>query len=104
MKSYKEYGGIPLGTSDSARIMLAGVKDARFINFGEDGFYHAYLVDENATIGEHYKLQFEMDGSAGASVYDDVERMATIPRCDVIKVYRAGNFGCIIQCINQKQD
>lgn len=100
MKLYKDYETITLGESDSARVMIAGCDDVHFINFGQDGFYHAYLVDENAIIGEHYKLQFEMNGKGGAYIYDDIERMASIPRCDKINVFRAGEFGCIIQCIN----
>ena len=90
MRSYKEYEKVYLGGSDVAAITVTGC--------GEDGLKaEIYLVDENAEIGSHYKLDATFN--TWINVYDDDERTYHIypsPGAE-IKIYRAGDFGCIIQ-------
>lgn len=51
---------------------------------------------EEAHIGEHYNLVFE--GTNWIRIYDDNE-LTLHAKADVIKIYRAGEFGCIIQLL-----
>lgn len=103
MKSYKDYEKVSIGYSDISALILAGLMhdgtlmtDALY--FGEDGSYNAYLVDENAEIGEHYKLVKIFHH--WLRIYDD-EEMAREINGGEIRIYRAGEFGCIIQVINE---
>lgn len=110
MKSYKEYDREFIGDSDIAALIFVGTtKDglkANILNFGSDGRYNAYIVDENAKIGDHYTLEMEFETSSGfrawLKIYDDVGLMADY-KADKIRVYRAGDFGCIIQLIGKKE-
>ena len=100
-KSYKDYKTVCLGGSDVASVTVTGCgKDglkAEIIGFGADGIYDAYLVDENAEIGSHYSLETVFN--TWITVYDDDGRtfhIYTKPGSE-IKIYRAGDYGCIIQ-------
>ena len=94
-----------LGGSDVAALTLVGYKpdiglSAEVLKFGSDGEYYAYIVPgEDIEIGSHYKLITTF--SSWLKVYDDDSLMY---RCDgdLIRIYRAGDFGCIIQIINQE--
>ncbi len=102
MKNYKFYETISLGSSDIATLILSGIKDSTGLSlekltFGEDGNYSAYLVDAEAEIGSHYTLVNEF--TKWLKIYDDDECMADLS-ADIIKIYRAGEFGCIIQLFN----
>lgn len=110
MKSYKEYEKVFIGDSDIAALTFVGItKDglkANILNFGSDGRYNAYVVDENAKIGDHYTLEMEFETSSGfkawVKIYDD-EELTKDYSADKIRVYRAGDFGCIIQLIGKKE-
>lgn len=103
MKNYKEYDIVSIGYSDISTLILAGLtQDGTLMTdalyFGEDGSYNAYLVDENAEIGEHYKL--EKIFYHWVRFYDD-EDMVREFKGDEIRIYRAGEFGCIVQQISK---
>ena len=98
MRDYHTYGEVSLGSSDVATVILAGMKPrgvgTMTLHFGGDGHYGAYLVNENAEIGSHYKLKGIF--RSWLKVYDDDSLMVYL-RAKKIKVYRAGEYGCIIQ-------
>ena len=106
MKTYKEYGKITLGYSDIASLTLVGIKGKKeltseILQFGSDGNYSAYIVPENTEIPEHYK---EISAFTDwLRIYDDDSKVADLS-ADEIKIFRAGNFGMIIQIINPKYD
>ncbi|MBQ9975865.1 MAG: hypothetical protein IJP16_05080 [Clostridia bacterium] len=94
---YKEYPKQCIGASDGASLTVRFPDSARMLHFGEDGVYHAYVVDENAEIGEHYKLLYA--GRHWVRIYDDAS-LSFEAVADSILVYVAGAKGCVIQLIN----
>lgn len=104
MKKYKEFPKKYIGASDIGALVLVGcgVNDGvqpTMLNFGEDGDYIAYVVDEkNVEIGQHYKLRNEFE--CWLKIYDDDGKTFDVV-ADHIKIYRAGEFGCIIQYYNE---
>lgn len=100
MKNYQEYAKTYIGSSDYAALLTAGCRDGKldsqYIHFGEDGIYNAYIVDSDAEIGSHYELQIEFQN--WLKVYDDQGLVKTF-HAKCIKIYTAGNFGCIIQLV-----
>lgn len=100
MKYYKEYDRYFIGESDAANLTLKGISPTdnniilSSLNFGEDGYYKAYLVDLNAAIPAHYNKITEFKGYL--KIYDDFALVFEI-KADNIAVYRSGDFGCIIQ-------
>lgn len=68
------------------------------LDFGEDGSYMAYVVDEDAEIGAHYKKV--ADFKHWLKIYDDDELTYRV-NAQEINIYRAGDFGCIIQTIGK---
>ena len=102
MKDYHEYKKVYIGDSDIATLILAGAGDdgvkAIPLHFEEDADYQAYVVDEQAAIGDHYQLKAEFE--SWMKVYDDHSFVREFV-ARKIKVYRAGMRGCIIQLLNQ---
>lgn len=103
MKSYKEFDVCLLGGSDYASLVLVGCDKegklaSQILSFGEDGCYRAYLVKGEAEIGSHYSLEAEF--AHWMKVYDD-DRVVEDVVAKHIKVFRAGEFGCIIQLLNE---
>lgn len=100
MKSYKEYEKRSLGGSDMAALIMVGSSDegvkTDLLKFGEDGGYSAYLVDGEAEIGAHYSKVATF--THWITIYDD-DSCVFRSRGREINVYRAGEFGCIIQVI-----
>ncbi len=101
MKHYKEFDKIYLGWSDISSLILVTIGDdehmkSEILDFGSDGDYSAYLVDKDTEIGEHYQLVFT--GNVWLKIYDDQELRQDLC-AKQIKIYRAGDFGCIIQLI-----
>ena len=102
---YHEYGTENVGGSNIASLLyrFGGEVEggSRFgeIHFGGD-FYdcHAYVVDENAKIGDHYHLVAE--GTSWLMLYDDDTKRADV-YADRIKIYRAADMGLIIQLIGR---
>ena len=98
-KYYKDYNIEVLGSSDSARLkIIDSVGGISYINFNADGGYNAYIVDENAEIGAHYKL---INTYHDYIVVCDDMGISNVFKAYMIKIYRAGNFGCIVQLINK---
>jgi hypothetical protein len=66
------------------------------LDFGEDGVYGAYIIDENTEIGSHYSKVATFND--WLKIYDDDELTYKV-YAEEINIYRAGDFGCIIQVI-----
>jgi len=98
MKSYKEYDKQYIGSSDIAALILVGITKEEgvvsvVLHFGGDDAYSAYIVDEEAEIGNHYHKVAEFE--TWLKIYDDAGLVDTFeaPR---IAVYRSAERGCII--------
>lgn len=106
MKSYKDFKKINIGSSDISSLILVGPKKGeslalREMNFGEDGDYEAYLVDEEEVeIGDHYSLVESFD--YWLRIYDDTSKTFDAYAKE-IRVYRAAGYGCIIHVIGVKE-
>ena len=96
MKDHHEYEKIGLGYSDIAQLVLRSPDKLYGLDFGGDGDYSAYLVDEDCAIPESYKLRFE--AKHWIMIYDDVA-LRFQAYGEFIRVYSRGEFGCIIQII-----
>ncbi len=103
MINYKNYFKKEIGTSDYASLIICmPMKEGliKEMTFGQDGTYTAYIVDEEAEIGNHYKLIAE--GEKWLKIYDD-EGISFRIEGKTIKIYRAAEMGCIIQIIKKEQ-
>lgn len=91
-----------IGSSDIAALILVGCDEnglkTSTLDFCEDGSYMAYVVDEDAEIGAHYKKVANF--KHWLKIYDDDELTYRI-NAQEINIYRAGDFGCIIQTIGK---
>lgn len=102
MKTYKDFEQVYIGGSDIAALILVGCYKeeglkTQTLNFGEDGSYRAYIVtDPEAEIGNHYKKVATFN--YWLKIYDDDGKTYEV-RAREINIYRAGDFGCIIQVI-----
>ena len=102
MKTYKDFEKQYIGCSDIASLILAGCNEKKGLSlkelhFGGDGSYQAYIVEEEAEIGSHYRKVAEF--STWMKIYDD-EGLVKLFKGKKIIVYRAAEMGCIIQIIN----
>lgn len=98
MKTYKDFEKIRIGESDIANLVMVGCREdqgavTELLHFGEDGDYEAYYVTEPCEIGEHYKKVASFE--SWLKIYDDTER--TFDEYGDFNIYRAGDFGCIIE-------
>ena len=102
--SYKDVC-VALGGSDIATLIMVGMTmenrpatvshlEMKELAFGEDGEYSAWLVDGDTTVPEHYTLTAEFKN--WLKIYDD-EGYCTYFTAPFIRVYQAGQFGCLIQ-------
>lgn len=116
MKDHHEYKKIPLGDSDIATLIVYGKLDTAVtgsyrwtfgkdgttipfkLQFGEDGDYSAYLVDDECRVPESYELR--LSGKVWLKIYDD-HGLVFSERCQEWRIYRRGVFGCIIQLIGK---
>ena len=93
MKNYKE-NRIFIGGSDIASLVVATPDDVRYMNFGEDGSYYAWYVDDpEVEVPSHYHLVVTAD--SWLKIYDD-NGLVFDKRGD-FEVYRAGEMGCLIR-------
>lgn len=103
MKSYKDYSQDYIGSSDVAALTAIGFDGrevaAKIIKFGGDDAYMAYIVDEDAAIGDHYTEVARFKG--WAKIVDDSEIQQKF-YADEIVIYRAGEYGCVIQLIGRQ--
>lgn len=101
-ENYHACERICLGGSDIASLIAVGydcpeLKTA-VIGFGGDGDYIAHLCGAETVIPEHYRKVFECTG--WLKIYDDynlVYDSKEYPGFDHFAIYRAGDYGCIIQ-------
>lgn len=101
MKTYKDFSNQYIGCSDIAALVMVGCGKggvcAEMLRFGEDGGYDAYVVtDADVVIPEHYSKVASF--SYWVKIYDD-EGLKFKAEGKEINVYRAGQYGCIIQVI-----
>ena len=104
-KSYKEYPLVSIGSSDRAALTLVGMEvggmGAHLLKFGGDGDYRAYLVDEKAEIGWHYSLADVYEH--WLNIYDDSGLTFKVHSPgSKFYIYRAGDYGCIIQTVEKE--
>lgn len=99
MKTYKDFEKKNIGESDIASLTVRSGMNVGVLNFGEDGVYQAYIVNSEAEIGEHYDLAFE--GKNWIRIYDDFGKSFEAD-ADIIRIYQAGDFGCIIQLLDKE--
>ena len=103
MKDYHDYPKINIGYSDIAALVAVGCDEngvnSEIIKFGGDSSYHAYLVDDDAEIGNHYTKVAEF--SHWLKIYDD-EGLTFDKSADRFEIYTAGDYGCIIKQIDSK--
>jgi hypothetical protein len=102
MKYYKEFSKTFIGSSDIAGLVLSGYRndDGHVVEplyFGEDGRYAAYIVTGDTEIGSHYHLRTAFND--WLKIYDD-DGLTLDLKAKEIRIYRAGEFGCVIQLIN----
>ncbi len=94
--SYKDAKKIDLGMSDIASLTLRAPDKAEILKFGGDSAYTAYFLDEDEAeyeIGEHYTEVFSCEN--WLKTYDD-DILTNKIYAKTIKIYRAGDYGCII--------
>lgn len=101
MKNYKEFEQESIGYSDIATLILVGCDENGLktgqLSFGGDGRYEAYIVTEpDAEIGSHYNKVTTFNH--WLKIYDD-DGLTYRVDAKEINIYRAGEFGCIIQII-----
>lgn len=109
-RTYKEYPKQHLGSSDIANITVRYADDEienhnyiHYFNlhFGGDGDYYAYLIDNDyCKIPQHYELVFDKKVYL-VDFIDDREVTYHISKQCNLKIWRAGNFGCIIQIVQE---
>lgn len=98
-KYYKDFEKVFIGFSDIASLTLRGCSEEgelllQNLKFGGDGTYHAYFIKGNAIIGDHYEKVGEFHH--WLEIFDDESKTMSL-RGDTINVFRAGDYGCIIQ-------
>ena len=104
-KHYKEYKQKYLGSSDTASLTIRFFdKESEsvcheLLTFVCDGDYDAYIVDENAKIGEHYKCVFDK-AVKWLHIIDDFD-VSFKTKANHVKIYRSGNYGCIVQVFGE---
>lgn len=96
MRDHHSYSKVSLGGSDIASLILRSPGKLSELFMGEDGEYSAYVVDEECLIPSWYTQVFEC--KHWLSVFDDDRRTARFSG-DVIRVFRSGAFGIIVQVI-----
>ena len=109
MGNYKDHR-LTLGSSDIASLVLVGPRkydeeeigvQASMLEFGSDGDYRAwYVTDEALEIPSHYEKVAET--FCWLKIYDDRELVGKI-EADRIEVYRAGEMGCLVRAIGEKE-
>ena len=105
MKNYKEFNSEYIGFSDIAALTMVGfVKEVgvtpQMLRFGGYSSYDAYIIEretnEEVLIGDHYYKVATFN--SWLKIYDDVGRTFKAYGRE-INIYRAGDYGCIIEVI-----
>lgn len=101
-KTYKSNLPEFIGASDIASLTVRAGGKVGALDFGEDGCYSAYIVDDIAVnIPAYYTCVFSAC-SEWLKIYDDnmLSFSKSFDEMKNIKIYRAGDFGCIIQILD----
>lgn len=105
--NYKSFGKQWIGGSDAAFLTFVGSGDdgvyAQAVKFGGDGEYNAYIIyGDDVEIGAHYKRVATF--GTWLKIYDDDGRTFRHHEYGATyNVYRAGDYGCIVQIISKAQ-
>ena len=103
--THHDYEKVFIGSSDSARLKVihrvGNHVSKTYLNFGEDGEYKAYIVDESCTIPDTYELRHSFEGGY-VDLFDD-EGYNVYIKGETVKIYRRGDFGCIVKIIGLKE-
>lgn len=103
--THHDYEKVSIGSSDSARLEVIHTTEngisKSYLNFGEDGDYKAYVVDEKCVIPDTYELRCTFE-SGYVNIFDDSWNHVFIEG-ETVQIYRRGNFGCIIKIIGFKE-
>lgn len=101
MKQHYDYKKTYIGSSDGARLIVESCADGasrlEYLKFGQDGGYDAYVVDVNCEIPAGYICALERVGKGWLKIFDDMGNMTKFTFNTGIRIYRRGEFGCIIQ-------
>ena len=93
-----------LGGSDIAQLLLTSCESEQGIAFalrmGGDGGYTAHIIEGGEKVRPHYKKVYTC--RKWLWVYDDTGRTAQF-RANIIKVYRAGDYGITIELVNEEE-
>lgn len=100
MKNYKTVDKTIIGCSDMAYLTAKNNEKEVRINYGEDGLYKAYILTEEYDIPSHYELVDSFKDTV--LILDDDNRSHCEFHAEKINIYRSGEFGTIIQTINEK--
>ncbi len=101
MKTHYDYTKTFLGESDAARLIVESCVDGHsvleYLKFGQDGGYHAYVVDVDCEIPNGYVCAVHRNGAGWLKTYDDIGTVNKFSFETGVRIYRRGEFGCIIQ-------
>ncbi len=107
MKNYKDIK-VYLGSSDTASLdfFITYTGERIKLKFGSDGEYSAYVCHNftEKEIPEHYKKVFETSHFAGITFPPEISTEPFTVRftsIESIQIYRAGDFGCIINLVDK---
>ena len=105
MKTYKDFEKKYIGSSDIASLVMVGCREGEgvkteLLRFCEDGCYNAYIVfqtdKDEINIENHYKKVATFNH--WLKIYDD-DGKTFYKHAKEFNIYRAGQYGCIIQII-----
>ena len=94
-RDHHSYERVFIGDSDVASLICESKNGVLSLRFGADGHYMAYIVDAECVIPDYYTFVWE--GRNWLCIYDDEGLTRRIDHSGSIRIYRAGEFGCIIQ-------
>ena len=106
MRNYKEYGRWFIGESEIATLICTGIDEKEedletyLLEFGYDGEYFAYIVDEEVEIKPSYKLLHTF--TYWCRFYDDYGKSyeETAKKINIYSVGDSDNFDIVIQIIH----
>ena len=108
---YHESEKIYIGESDSAQVLISGISadthklTRHMLNFGEDGSYYAYKIDQRVLkskklkwpCSNHYSKQFSFINLIYIVDADGLVCDLEIPEGMQLNIYRSGLRGCIFE-------
>lgn len=117
MKNHHDYPIVALGDSDVATLTIQYFErnglGATLLRFGGDGSYKAYLVDSDCEIPDYYTERLTLTGwkchpddhpCGWLRIYDDDGLQFQSRFGEYCRIYRAGEYGVIIQIIPESAE